>query len=50
MKLPRETVYTAIVAHIITIIPAFLFCWEFGVGVLLFWALFDTIYYIIMKF
>ena len=49
MELPKETVCTAIFAHLVTIIPAFLFCWQFGVGALLYWALFDTIYYIIMK-
>jgi len=49
MELPGETIKVAIFVHLITIIPAFLFCWEFGVGALLFWGVFDLIYYIIMN-
>ena len=49
MKLPRETINAAIIAHLATIIPAFLFCWEFGVAALLFWAMFDIIYYLVMR-
>ena len=45
----RDTLITAIVVHLLTIIPAFMFCWEFGVGALLMWAIFDALYYLITK-
>lgn len=45
----RDTLITAIAAHALTIIPAFLFCWEFGVGALVMWAVFDILYYLITR-
>ena len=49
MELPKETINTAIFAHLITIIPAFLLAWQAGVFMIIFWLIWDLLYYFIMK-
>ena len=49
MELPKETINTAIFAHLITIIPAFLLAWKAGVFMIVFWLIWDLLYYFIMK-
>ena len=44
-----KTRLAAILAHLFTILPAFAFCWEFGVFAILFWLAFDSLYYLLTK-
>ena len=41
--------FASVISHLLTIIPAFIFAWEFGVGTLLYWGIIDLVAYLILK-
>lgn len=47
MEKQEKTLIASIAAHFFTIIPAFMFCWEFGLAAMVFWIVVDIIYYVV---